>query len=51
MNKEQSANTNFGLIEAFGGIIPEAQAEDYEEQAFAYQMKKKKKCRKQGGKK
>lgn len=53
MNKEQVTNTNsnFGLIEAFGGILPEVQTEDYEEQAFANQMKKKKKCRKQGGKK
>lgn len=53
MNKEQSVNTstNFGLIEAFGGILPESQAEDYEEQAFANQMKKNKKRRKHGGKK
>lgn len=30
-----------GLIEAFGGFLPEAQREDYEEQTFASQMKKK----------
>ncbi|WP_418263670.1 conjugal transfer protein MobB [Flavobacterium faecale] len=53
MNKGEVANTNsnFGLIEAFGGILPEVQGEDYEEQAFANQMKKNKKRRKQGGKK
>ena len=33
-----------GLIEAFGGLlIPEAQDEDYEEQAFANRMRKKRK--------
>lgn len=31
-----------GLIESFGGLIPEAQGEDYEEQDFANKMKKKK---------
>ncbi len=30
-----------GLIEAFGGLLPEAQGEDYEEQDFANKMKKK----------
>lgn len=30
-----------GLIEALGGLIPEAQGEDYEEQDFANKMKKK----------
>ena len=32
-----------GLIEALGGLLPEAQGEDYEEQDFANKMKKKKK--------
>ncbi|OYX84283.1 MAG: relaxase [Flavobacteriales bacterium 32-34-25] len=32
-----------GLIEALGGLLPEAQDEDYEEQDFANKMKKKRK--------
>ncbi|EJL71807.1 hypothetical protein PMI13_02143 [Chryseobacterium populi] len=32
-----------GLTEAFGGLLPEAQGEDYEEQDFANKMKKKRK--------
>lgn len=32
-----------GLIEALGGLLPEAQGEDYEEQEFANKMKKRKK--------
>lgn len=32
-----------GLIEALGGLLPEARGEDYEEQDFANKMKKKKK--------
>ncbi|SCY75151.1 Relaxase/Mobilisation nuclease domain-containing protein [Flavobacterium anhuiense] len=32
-----------GLIEAFGGLLPEAQGEDYEEEDFANKMKKKRK--------
>ncbi|MGE8514455.1 MAG: conjugal transfer protein MobB [Chryseobacterium culicis] len=32
-----------GLIEALGGLLPEAQGEDYEEQDFANRMKKKRK--------
>lgn len=31
-----------GLIDALGGLLPEAQGEDYEDQAFANQLKKKK---------
>ena len=34
-----------GLIEAFGGLLPEAQGDDYDEQDFANKMKKKKKRR------
>lgn len=34
-----------GLIEALGGLLPEAQGEDYEEQDFANKMKKKQKRR------
>jgi hypothetical protein len=32
-----------GLIEALGGLFPEAQGEDYEELDFANKMKRKKK--------
>lgn len=32
-----------GLIEALGGLLPEAQGEDYEEQDFANKMRKKRK--------
>lgn len=38
-----TAKLEDGLIEAFGGLLPEAQGEDYEEQDFANKMKKKKK--------
>jgi len=31
------------LIEAFGGLLPEVQEEDYEEQDFANKIKKKSK--------
>ena len=37
-----------GLIEALGGLLPEAQGEDYEEQDFTNKMKKKRKRRRQG---
>ncbi len=43
--------TDFELIESLGGILPEAQGEDYEEQVFANQMKKKKNHRKHGNQK
>ncbi len=36
-----------GLIEALGGLLPEAQGEDHEEQEFANRMKKRKKRRMQ----
>lgn len=35
-----------GLIEALGGLLPETQGEDYEAQAFANKMKKKRKRKK-----
>ncbi|ASV79766.1 relaxase [Elizabethkingia anophelis] len=41
-HKEQPAD-DFGLIDGLGGLLPDAQGEDYEEQAFANRMKKKKK--------
>ncbi|MFT3945595.1 MAG: conjugal transfer protein MobB [Agriterribacter sp.] len=44
LNKEQPAD-NLGWIDGLGGLLPEAQGEDYEEQAFANRMKKKKKKR------
>ncbi|MEL1240375.1 conjugal transfer protein MobB [Flavobacterium flavipallidum] len=53
LNPKQTActNNNLGLIEAFGGLLPEANGDDYEEQAFANQMKKKKKRRRHGDQK
>ncbi|MGM8363756.1 conjugal transfer protein MobB [Flavobacterium sp. ARAG 55.4] len=50
LDKKQTVfhNDNFGLIEAFGGLLPEAQGENYEEHTFSNQMKKKKKRRKKG---
>lgn len=46
LNKEQPTyDDDFGLIDGLGGLLPEAQGEDYEEQAFANRMKKKKKRR------
>lgn len=35
-----------GFVEALGGLLPEAQGEDYEEQDFANKMKRKKKIKK-----
>ena len=51
LNKDQSAQTNidFGFIESLGSLLPKTQGEDYEEQLFANQMKKKR--RKNGNKK
>lgn len=42
LNKEQPTD-DFGLIDGLGGLLPDVQDEDYEEQAFAHRMKKKKK--------
>ncbi|PWN58109.1 conjugal transfer protein MobB [Chryseobacterium viscerum] len=42
LNTEKGNND---LIEALGGLLPEAQGEDYEEQDFVNKMKKKKKRR------
>jgi len=36
------SNEESNLIEAFGGLLPQAQGEDFEETAFANRMKKKK---------
>lgn len=47
LNKEQPTD-DLGLIDGLGGLLPEAQGEDYEEQDFANRMKKKKKHRKSG---
>lgn len=41
------ADDGHSIIEGFGGLLPEAQGEDYQEQDFANKMKKKKK-RKRG---
>jgi len=46
LNKEQP--TDDLLIDGFGGLLPEAQGEDYEEQEFANRMKKKKKRKRHG---
>lgn len=43
----QTEKNEDGLIKAFGGLLPEVQGEDYEEQDFANKMKKKRK-RKRG---
>jgi len=53
LNKDQSTQTqsDFGFMESLGSLLPEAQAEDYEEQQFANKMKKKKKSRRPGNKK
>lgn len=47
LNKEQPAD-DFGWMDGLGALLPQAQGEDYEEQAFANRMKKKKKHRKPG---
>ncbi len=47
LNKEQPTD-DFGLIDGLGGLLPEAQGEDYEEQTFANRMKKKKKQKGRG---
>lgn len=47
LNKEQP-DANTGLIDGFGSLLPEAQGEDYEEQAFANRMKKKRKHKRPG---
>lgn len=41
LNKEQPIDDT-RLIDGLGGLLPKIQGEDYEEQAFAYRMKKKK---------
>ncbi|MFD1631076.1 conjugal transfer protein MobB [Pseudopedobacter beijingensis] len=46
LNKEQPADDL--LIDGLGGLLPEAQGEDYEEQVFANSMKKKKKRKRHG---
>lgn len=48
LGKEQPdlANNDYGIIEALAGLLPETQGEDYEEQVFANEMKKKKKRKK-----
>lgn len=47
LNKDQPTD-GLGLIDGLGGLFPEAQGEDYEEQAFTNRMKKKRKQRKPG---
>ncbi|CAM2972651.1 conjugal transfer protein MobB [Flavobacterium frigoris] len=50
-NNSIHSNTDCGLIESLGSLLPNAQGEDYEEQAFANQMKKKAKRNNRRGKK
>ena len=50
-NNSIHSNTDCGLIESLGSLLPNAQGEDYEEQAFANQMQKKAKRRNYRGKK
>jgi hypothetical protein len=50
-NNSTHSNTNCGLIESLGSLLPNAQGEDYEEQAFANQFKKKAKRNNRSGKK
>src|SRR5690606_14659356 len=46
LNKEQPTDDLW--IDGLGGLLPEAQGEDYEEQEFANRMKKKKKRKRHG---
>ena len=43
-----NATDAFGWIDGLGGLLPQAQGEDYEETAFAKRMKKKKKRKRPG---
>lgn len=44
-NQSTQPSTNFGLTESLASLLPDSQGEDYEEQVFANQMKKKSKQR------
>jgi hypothetical protein len=50
-NHSTHSNTDFGLTESLGTLLPITQGEDYEEQVFANQIKKKTKRNNQRGKK
>lgn len=50
-NNSTHCNTNCGLIESLGSLLTNVQAEDYEEQIFANQIKKKAKRKNSHGKK
>ena len=50
-NQSTQPSTTFGLTESLSSLLPESQGEDYEEQTFANQMKKKAKRRNYRGKK
>lgn len=47
LNKEQPTDDK-GLTDGLGGLLPEAQGEDYDEQAFANRIRKKKKNKRPG---
>ena len=50
-NQSTYSNTDFGLIESLASLLPITQGEDYEEQIFANQIKKKTKRNNRRGKK
>lgn len=50
-NHSTHSTTDFGLIESLGTLLPITQGEDYEEQVFANQIKKRTKRNNQRGKK
>ncbi|EIA07279.1 conjugal transfer protein MobB [Flavobacterium frigoris] len=50
-NDSTHSNTDFGLIESLANLLPITQGEDYEEQVFANQIKRRTKRNNQRGKK
>ncbi|SHL70256.1 conjugal transfer protein MobB [Flavobacterium xanthum] len=50
-NNSTYSTTDFGLVDSLGSYLPNAQAEDYEEQTFANQIKKKAKRNNRRGRK
>jgi hypothetical protein len=50
-NHLSNSKPDFGLVESLGSLLPNGQAEDYEEQTFANQIKKKAKRNNRRGKK
>jgi hypothetical protein len=50
-NNSTHSTTDFSLVQSLASLLPSAQAEDYEEQTFANQIKKKAKRNNRRGKK